>query len=198
QTALSSFYIPFSRRADDQAHLVFVSRVFVFLAAAGLCGTAILCRSIEKYPGLLDLALAMAGYTYGSMLGILLLALIPFGRDARGLIWSVPLSVLLVFALNWQEKPWARGVATAGAAVLAAMGLVLLAREPLKIGWVAAGAALLLAVTWCPLRTGPDGSVEYLKLAFPWHYPIGTAVTLGLGVALGRKRLAVSEQASVS
>jgi len=198
QTALSSFYVPFSRRASDQAHLVFMSRVFVFLAAAGLCGTAILCRSIEKYPGLLDLALAMAGYTYGAMLGILLLALLPLGRDARGLIWSVPLSVLLVFALNWQEKPWARGVATAGAAVLTAIGLVLLFREPLKMGWILAGAGLLLAVTWCPLRVGPDGAVQYFKLAFPWHYPIGTVVTLGLGVALGRKRLAVPEQASVS
>ena len=198
QTALSSFYVPYSKRAGDEAHLVRVSRFFVFLAAVGLCGTAVLCRSIEKYPGLLDLALAMAGYTYGSMLGILLLALLPFGRDARGLIWSVPISVLLVFAMSWQEHAWARGIVTAASAALLALGLVLLPREPLKIGWVVAGLALLLAVAWCPLGVRPDGGAQYFKLAFPWHYPIGMAVTLGLGVALGRKRLAVSAQPSVS
>jgi SSS family transporter len=198
QTALSSFYVPYSKRGSDQPHLLFVSKVFVFLAAAGLCGTAILCRAIEKYPGLLDLALAMAGYTYGSMLGILLLALLPVRRDARGLIWSVPISVLLVFALNWQEHAWARGLVTVGAALLLGLGVAHLAREPLKIAWVLAGLALLLAVAWCPLGVRPDGRAEYLKLAFPWHYPIGAVVTLGLGVVLGRKRLADPERPSVS
>ena len=198
QTALAAYYVPYSKRGSDQGHLIFVSKVFVLLAALGLCGTAMLCVRIEKYPGLLDLALAMAGYTYGAMLGILLLALLPFKRDARGLIWSVPLSVLLVFALNWQEKGWARGIVTVAAALLAVTGLGLLYREPLKIGWVLAGVALLLAVAWVPIGRLEGGGPEYFKLSFPWHYPIGAAVTLGLGVALGRKRELTLPPAPVS
>lgn len=198
QTALAAYYVPYSKRGTDQGHLVFVSKVFVLLAALGLCGTAMLCVRIEKYPGLLDLALAMAGYTYGAMLGILLLALLPFKRDARGLIWSVPISVLLVFALNWQEKGWARGIVTVAAALLAVTGLLLLYREPLKIGWVLAGVALLIAVAWVPIGRLPGGGAEYFKLSFPWHYPIGAAVTLGLGVALGRKRELTAPPAPVS
>ena len=58
-------------------------------------------------------------------------------------------------------------------------------------------SALVLAVTFVQV-SDLDGRAGPIKLAFPWMFPIGTAVTLGLGVALGRKRLAVSEQPSVS
>ncbi len=197
QTALSSFYVPFARNRDER-HLVFVSRILVLVAAAGLCGTALLCSRITEYPAILDLALAMAGYTYGAMLGMLLLALLPLGRDARGLIWGVPFSMLTVFALSWQHLPWARAVTAAGAGALVLASPFLLRREWPKLGWVLLGAGLVLGIAFLKPVRGADGAQTWLKLAYPWHYPIGAAITLGLGVALGRKRVAGAEPASLS
>jgi hypothetical protein len=45
---------------------------------------------------MVNLAFGMVSYTYGPMLGIFLLALLPFGRDGRGVTLGVLLSVLLV------------------------------------------------------------------------------------------------------
>jgi SSS family solute:Na+ symporter len=196
QTALSAFYLPWAKNREER-HLVRVSRVLVLAAAAGLCGTAMLCSLIREQ-AILTLALAMAGYTYGAMLGMLLLALLPVRRDARGLAWSVPLSMLLVFALNWQHESWGRGLVWAGLLVLASSAVFSLRREPLLLLAVWAAAFVVFAVATFPIGTAPDGSAVWFKLAFPWHYPLGAALTLGLGLLVGRKTLAAPEAASVS
>jgi hypothetical protein len=56
----------------------------------------------------------------------------------------------------------------------------------------------VLAVTFMVIRRDVEGAPTYLKLAFPWLFPIGTAMTLGLGMALGRKRVAGPDGASLS
>jgi SSS family transporter len=178
QTALTGFYRPLVRREAGEAHYVFVGRLFVLAAALGLCGIAVLCDGIRQYKGLLDMALAMAGYTYGAMLGILLLALLPAGRDARGLFWGVPASMALVFALAWNHLPWARHASGALACALALGALLFLSREP---------AALLAAWAGAALVAGAAYGLS-VKVAWPWHFPIGTLVTLGLGWAIGRKK----------
>ncbi len=188
QAALGLVQEPLRRRGATEAGLVRLSRVFVAVAAAGLCAVAIACIRLEQFKDLLRLALYMAAYTYGAMLGILLLALLPARRDARGLLWGVPYSILLVLAFSWQHVDWVRPVLTGAVAVAVVAGPIVLRREVLKTGWVLAGAALVLAVTWLtPVRDGA-GLPAHVKLAFPWLYPIGAAVTLGLGVALGRKK----------
>ena len=196
QTALTGLYRPLFPERKDERHLLFVSRVFVAVAAAGLCGVAFLCSGMnEIYPDLLRLALNMAAYTYGALLGTFLLALLPVGRDARGLVWGVSYSILLVLAFNWQHVAGVRyGI---GAAVVALVVLGLL-REPAKIVWVLLGAAAVLAVAYGVIGRDPAGNPIYLKLAFPWLFPIGTAVTLGLGIAIGRKRVAGPEGPSLS
>ena len=190
QTALSSFYLPFTRNRDEK-HLLRVSRLFVLLAGIGLCGAAVLVDRLKDDRNLVSLALNMAAYTYGALLGTFLLALLA-RRDARGLGWGIPFSVLLVLAFNWQHIAWVRWPIAGAVAVLAAAGLVAFVREPLRLLLVLATAGLVLAVTYVRI----DGSP--LKLAFPWMLPIGTLVTFALGAALGRKRLAVAAQASVS
>ncbi len=196
QTALSSFYLPWAKNRDER-HLIRVSRVFVLLAAVGLCGTALLC-SLIRDTAILDLALAMAGYTYGAMLGMLLLALLPVRRDARGLAWAVPLSILLVFSLNWQHQSWARWVAGVGVGAVAATGVGGLGREPLKFITLFLSCLGVLWVALVPTGKNEAGDLVWFKLAYPWHYPLGTALTLGLGIALGRKTLAAPEKPSVS
>ena len=126
--------------------------------------------------------MAMAGYTYGAMLGILFLSLVPGRRDARGLVWGVPFAMLLVFALNWQQEAWARWLVTVCVAALSLGTVPLLRREPTKVLWVALGAAVVLAATYGKVDVG--GTLQPIKLAFPWTFPLGAALTLGLGLAL--------------
>jgi len=187
QTALGVVEATLRKRGVTEAGLVRLSKVFVLLSAVGLCGVAIGCIGLQQFRDLLRLALYMAAYTYGAMLGILLLALLPFGRDARGLIWGVPFSILMVLAFSWQQVAWVRGAILGASLLLVAGALRTLWREPLRIAWVAGVAALVIAQT----RLG-------YTLAFPWLYPIGAAITLGLGVALGRKRELTPVPAPVS
>ncbi len=192
QTALSSFYLPYSKDRDEK-HLLRVSRIFVFLAAAGLCGVAFLVMGMQQHRDLVRLALNMSAYTYGALLGTFLLAFLPLQRDARGLIWGIPFSLLLVLAFNWQHVEGVRWAIGAAVVALAAGAVPVFLREPLRLLVVLAGAGLVLTVAFLQVRgSGP------IKVAFPWMYPIGTAMTLGLGVALGRKRLADAGRASVS
>lgn len=177
QTALTGFYKPVVRPGASEAHYVFVSRIFVLLSAVGLCSTACLCIWLKKqYPSIVDLALAVAGYTYGGLLGMLLLALYPRGRDARGLLWGVPLSILLVIALNWSRHDAGRGIVYAGAAAAAVAGAVAFRREPLRLIGLLLGAAAVAGVAYAQI-----------KPAYPWHYPLGAGLTLALGYALGRR-----------
>jgi len=196
QTALSSFYLPFTKNRDEK-HLLRVSRLFVLLAAVGLCGAAVLVMGMRQHRNLVGLALNMAAYTYGALLGTFLLALLPFRRDARGLTWGIPFSILLVLAFSWQQIEWVRWAILGVAAILTAGGLRCFLREPLRLMLIVAVAGLVAAVTFLEIADG-TGHRGPIKLAFPWMFPIGTAVTLLLGVALGRKRLAVPEQPSVS
>jgi SSS family transporter len=197
QTAMSAFVLP-GRAGTDEAKLVRISKAFVLLAGVGLCVTAWLCSLIQQYREILNLALAMAGYTYGALLGMLFVALLPGRRDARGLRWGVPLSVLLVFALNWQHAPWGRAVVGAGVAALLLGAFVALRRESRALAVVSIAGALVLAAAFVPAGRGPDGGPLWFKLAFPWHYPLGTALTFALGVLAGRKEDGSGNGAPVS
>ena len=173
--------------AATDRRLVRLSRGLVVAAGGVICLTALLCARIEgRYSDLFRLAMAMASYTYGAMLGILFLALLPGRRDARGLVWGVPFAMLLVFALSWQHEGWARWVVTAGVAALVLLAAVRLRREAAKVLWVLLAAAAVLTVTWARVEVG--GGVGPIKVAFPWTFPLGAALTLGLGVALARRR----------
>ena len=181
QTALG-FYRTAGRRALDEAHLFRMSRLFVVLAGAAICLMALVCSQIQQYRDLFRLAMSMASYTYGALLGVLFLALLPGRRDARGLIWGVPFTLLLVFALNWQQEAWARWVIAAGTAALVLATLPLLRRELAKVPWVLLGAGVVLYATFARVDVG--GVAQPIKLAFPWTFPLGTALTLGMGLAL--------------
>jgi hypothetical protein len=61
----------------------------------------------------------------------------------------------------------------------------MLRREWLKLGWVLIGAGVVLAATFVRIDVG--GVPQPIKLAFPWTFPLGAALTLGLGLALGRR-----------
>lgn len=184
QTGLSLYERARGVLSADDRHLLRLSRFFVVVAGIVICLMAVVSSQIEQYPDLLRLAMAMASYTYGAMLGILFLALLPVRRDGRGLIWGVSLTILLVFALNWQHHAWARAAIVVALLGIAVMSLALLRGELLKLVWVALGTGIVLAATFVRIDVG--GVAQPIKLAFPWTFPLGAALTLGLGLALGR------------
>ena len=131
-----------------------------------------------RYDALLDLALAMAGYTGGALMAAVLLALAPLGRDGRGFLWSGPLSVLAVFAAAW-HGPAAGWVCAVGGAAL--LGTWLRADGRGRVGGsllLALGVAAVLALwRWAE---GPGGEA----LAWPWYVPLGGAVAWLWGLGL--------------
>ena len=100
-------------------------------------------------------------------------------------MWGVPFTILLVFALNWQHQAWARWVIVAAVARDCASPR---SRCCDASGRRSAGScsapAIVLAATFVRIDVG--GVAQPIKLAFPWTFPLGAALTLGLGLALGR------------
>lgn len=173
-------------RLSEKGRLA-LSKVLVGASAAGLALMAFACSRMEQYPDILTLALSMATYTSGAILGTFLFALQPRGRDARGLLWGVPISILTVVVLHWGAYAvarWIVGVALSGVVFGAGWAL---RREPEKILWVLLGAALPVFLAFVPIGRMPAGELFYVKLAWPWHFPLATAITLGMGYLLGRR-----------
>ena len=193
QTTLSAWIAPWRERRgrplDDRGALS-VSRSLVVLYGVGLSALAVGCEALErKYASILDLALAMAGYTQGALLAGFLLAFLGLGVRGDGFVFSAPLSMLAVFAVAWSDRAawsnladpaaWSAWVLVAGL-VIAAAAWALARRGPPDHGAVltsgrrslgfALGLGLLPAIHWA------DAAV-----AWPWYVPIGCAYAFGFG-----------------
>lgn len=214
QTSLSAIWQPLRRRKlglgpdepfppDEDSRQVAVGRWFIVVAGVVLCAAAIGMIEVAKhYASILDLALAMAGYTSGALLAGFLLAFLPQVKvDGFGFCFSAPLSAVFVYALVW-HNPAGRWVASALglAAILvyawcwsrgvrgASLG---------KIGWLVVAVLLILVVN----RFGTFSRIdpETLKLveksiAFPYQAPLGAAFAFVFALLLGRPRAAAVEE----
>ncbi len=188
QSTISLLYKPFFRPVASDRHYVRASRGIVVIWGVLLTAFAIYCDVIARsYADLLQFALAMAAYTYGALLGTFLLAFLPTERDDRGLMWGVPLSMLTVFALNWHQRV-PQIIVVVASVVLLVQAVRHLRAEPLKIIYVALAVVLLLTISLVAVGQTPEGEPVHITLAWPWHFPIGTAITLALGYLVGNKR----------
>jgi len=147
------------------------------------------CQTIQQYYGdLIQFALAMSAYTYGALLGSFLLALLPTGRNDLGLLWGAPLSMATVFALSWQSEA-SQVVVLLASIVLVITAMVWLRRRPWGLFAVVFFVAVLVLMELKPLRSDPlTGTAVHFSLAWPWHYPIGTLITLVVGYVAGERR----------
>ena len=138
------------------------------------------------YDSILSLALAMATYTAGALLAGFFLAFTQKRIYASGLLWSAPLSMLMVFALVWHDPTSVKWVWT-----LLGLGAVLWIFLRLKpalegsafgneigptLGYIALGALIGWTALHGHYGTRPDGSLKIL--AWPWYVPIGSLVAL--------------------
>ncbi len=214
QTVMSAFYIPWRQRqcgaaaggTDDPSdaedrHSVFVGRMLILGWGVVLAAAAYLVQEMsEKFPELLNLALAMAGFTGGALLAGFFLGFLPLRINGRGFAYAAPLSVLYVFAVVF-HAPWSLFVCcVAGGALLVAWAIHLAratAQSPV-IPVAAQTLVLLIGVTgmlWVNVYghfgqngVDDDGNPTYLLLAWPWYVPVGSLVAFVWGYLLAERR----------
>jgi solute:Na+ symporter, SSS family len=177
----------------DDPHYVRVSKVLVVVWGVLLCLMAQISKlAWDRYNDILDLALAMATYTSGSLLAAFLLAFFRMNVDYRGILWAAPLSILAVFAITWHQ-PWAQYMTIGlAAAILAGWCWHVLAGSGGRTngrhwdGLATAGVVLAggLAIGLCCLQFGG----KHITVAWPWNVPLGFVVALVFGYLLARPR----------
>jgi len=92
-------YAPIARRVGDAAHLLRAGRVFTLLWAAVLIGGAILFEVFAQDTPIVVIALQIASFTYGGLLGGFLLGTLFREPDERDAITGIGTTLVLMAAL---------------------------------------------------------------------------------------------------
>lgn len=204
QTALVNLYDPFraATNADGERRRVRAARLFVLLAGVVLCTSALAMKRAQgQYDSVLDLGLALAGFTQGALLAAFFLAWLARRPDGSGFLWSAPLSVAWVFGLAWhgdgpelalrvfalaffalwvarRVRPVWRERGARGALVLQTLGL---AAGLAGVLWANAHALFLVPTS---THAAPEYALQPLQ--FPWYVPVGSVVAFVYGHWLAR------------
>lgn len=213
QSSITTFYKPYINSKGSEQHYMFASKCFIVFWGVALSVMAYYCDSIAgNFKNIIDMALGMTSYTYGALLGCLLLALLPFQRDDRGLIWAIPLSISFVVGMSWHNTT----VNSLILIVLVCMviaGFVYLPKKewwkniPL---WVMIGIILVInnvhylsvenvsfldADKCMPLFNSKVAfeDLSPIKWAWPWNFPSGCLITIFFGWFLGRPKKRTAE-----
>lgn len=168
------------------------SRVLVVFFGVVLCAAAVGVQyAAAAYDSILDLALAMAGYTGGALLAAVALSILKLELDGSGLVLSAPLSVLAVLGVAWHAEwtSWVIGVVGG----LVWLGFLYQGRRAPgapSVRRLLQGVAIFSAVGAC-LWTASAGTLAGgASLPWPWYPPIGAVVAFSLGWLLDGRRLA--------
>jgi len=210
QTVMSAFYLPRRRAAladrtssseSEDRRSVRVSRLLVVLWAIVLAIFAYYVQALTPYfPEILNLALAMAGFTGGALLAGFFLGFLPLNIDGWGYQFAAPLSVLYVFAAVF-HTPWSHWICWIGAAALLLAWVARhSSRGPLgdaaisrvaQFGVLLLGLAGMLAINYFGYfdRTLTEaGDITYTILSWPWYVPLGSTVAFIWGYLLAHRR----------
>jgi SSS family transporter len=187
QTTLSAVWLSARERrgaSDDPKRALFVSRLLVLGFGLLLGALAVAAEyAARHYGSVLDLALAMAGYTQGALLAGFALAFRrreAQGDLAAGLLWAAPLSLSAVLSVAWSQR-WAFWFVVGAGAVAALLWCATrLRREGARaLGGLAALVAVTALLAWNQARG--------TTLAWPWFVPVGAVYTYVLARVLARR-----------
>lgn len=92
-------YAPLSKRGGDPVHLLRVGRQFTLLWAAILVGGAILFRFVSEGTPIVVIALQVASFTYGGLLGGFLLGVLSRRADQRDAILGMAAATVFMTVL---------------------------------------------------------------------------------------------------
>jgi hypothetical protein len=215
QTTVRSLYVDVRHPTRDEKSQVHRSRLFTLAWGALLCLMAMYFESINLFEDLVSTALKTTSFTYGALLGAMLLALVPHKRDGRGLVFGAPLAVLSAIGLSLHQT-WSDWIILAGLGLVLACWFytlfrdverltevkepdqymrrawfILLADFPRTI-WLLASGAMVWYLHFSDFyRQFADA--ETGEIAWPWYLPIGVGITLVLGYLLSRPKGAMGE-----
>jgi len=106
-SAVVDIYQPHFKKRATEKHYLLVSRLFVVFFCLALIGVAIVCRDIKQ---ILWLSFKISGFTYGSLLGVFLLATITKRGSNKGniiaMISSVVVTVMLFILQPYIHIAW--------------------------------------------------------------------------------------------
>ena len=208
QTTLSALVLPWrqarldrqehnSTREEDERFALKASRYLVVFWGVALVLCALGIESAAAYyDSILSLALAMATYTAGGLIAGFFLAFTNKRIHADGLLWSAPLSMLMVFALVWHHSTaivWIWALLGLGAIAWLLIRLKpavqngALTTEALPTLWYLAIGGLIVWTGMNGYWTNPDGS--FRNLAWPWYVPIGSLIALGGAMLLSTTKV---------
>jgi Na+/proline symporter len=196
QTTLTAWIGPWRARRGrpfDERGALSASRALIVAYCFLLAAIAVGCEAIARhYNSILDLALAMAGYTQGALLAGFLLAFLPLGIDGRGFLWSAPLSMLAVYAVAWSDgAAWQElGSRNGASAWVVVIGVAAAAWAWLFWGRHTPPRPVLAAPARQAAFAAALGSIVALHagglvVAWPWYVPIGCAFALAFGYLWG-------------
>lgn len=207
QIVITEFYKPYWVKNKNEAHYLKISRILIVFWGIVLCSMALVCRPLSKnYGDIIQLALAMTSYTYGALLGTFFLAFFNTKKDDFGLLWSIPLSVLFVYAISWHN--------TMSSWIVYTFVLILIISWFVKglkeKNWfiktfllICVSLLILLVNTGCFSITNNQyyfhiifpwnfnlisNNHEFFQIAWPWNFPLGVAITFFVGYLIGRKK----------
>jgi solute:Na+ symporter, SSS family len=86
-------YAPLSKRGDDQTHLMMMGKRFTLLWAVILIGGAILFQFVQQGTPVVVIALQIASFTYGGLLGGFLLGLFVKRADQKDAIIAMSVAI---------------------------------------------------------------------------------------------------------
>jgi len=106
-SAVVDIYQPHFKKHASERHYLLISRLFVVVFCLALIGVAIACRDIKQ---ILWIGFKISGFTYGSLLGVFLLATITKRGSDKGnviaMISSVILTVMLFILQPYIHIAW--------------------------------------------------------------------------------------------
>lgn len=188
QSTIEIVYKPFIKSNASDKHYVTASRLIVFVWGILLTAFAIYCDTLSKaFADLIQFALSMAAYTYGALLGTFLLAFLPTNKDDLGLMWGVPLSMLIVFAFNWHQTV-PQIIVFIVCLILVIQAFRHLKESPQKVLYVAIASGIVMLVSMAVVGTDMAGQSQFIQLSWPWHFPIGAAMTFVVGYLVGNRK----------
>lgn len=98
-SATHDIYAPLAGKADDEVHLLRAGRVFTLVWAAILIGGAILFRFAQQGTPIVVIALQIASFTFGPLLGGFFLGTLFRRPDQRDAILGIAVAVVVMTAL---------------------------------------------------------------------------------------------------
>jgi Na+/proline symporter len=157
-------YAPLSRRKDDQEHLMRAGKTFTLMWAVILIGGAMLFQLVQQGTPVVVIALQIASFTYGGLLGGFLLGVLDRRAQQRDALLGMSVTIVAM-TLLWAAQQFGVMPKVVDTLWFALIGSV--------VTLVVGGRALGI-VAWGGIGNGggpPSASIQFPRPRVPTQYP---------------------------